>query len=478
MPFYLFPYENIPQNSRVIIYGAGNVGCCFIKQIMNTRYCKIVAVADKKCEGKDFLGFKYINPSDIKKEVFDFVVVAVNNIFVAEKICNNLIFDYKIAHASIVLGCQRDYSDAKENVVEDYVCTRRSVPKIHIGLSMGPGLGDIIFYKRFIVELMSKIRCDFCIDIYAVSGGYEFVKSIYSDLSNITIIDGDCSLLLKNKYKYDVVFFLFILIKFEGRDSWSLIRKDVLFAKVIENLIAKIEQNGLDMTRCTDQYIQYERAKRLGENCYTSFNYGGIFNMLDYHVHIPLENKALGIFKKLHLSNYITLTYGWCEKVVLKGKTIDKVWPLEYYEKLVNLLRQTYPEYQLVQVGAKDNTKIAGVDYYAIGLDLEISKYILKYSMLHIDCEGGLVHLATQLGTKCVVMFGPTHISYYGYKENINIIADNCCCECRHLIVGHECMRGLNKPECMYKISVEQVFEKIKTYMDGIYNSNEIINKE
>lgn len=470
MSFYLFPYENIPQNARIIIYGAGNVGCCFIKQIMNTRYCEIVAVADKKCDRNDFLGFKYIKPSEIKEEVFDFVVVAINNIFVAENICNQLISYYKIDGDCIVLGCQREYSDIEENAVEDYVCTRRSVPKIHIGVSMGPGLGDIIFYKRFILELISKIKCDFCIDIYAVPGCYGFVESIYSDLTNINIIDGDFLLLRKNKYNYDIAFVLCMLIKFEGRDSWGLIRKDTVFAKIIENLIVRIKENGLDMMKYTDQYIQYERAKRIGENCYTSFNYSGIFNIFDYHVNIPLQNEAFRLFDSLHLSNYITLTYGWCKKVVLKGNTIDKVWPLEYYEKLVKLLKEKYPAYKLVQVGAKDNTKIAGVDYYAIGFDLEVSKYILKYSTLHIDCEGGLVHLATQLGTKCVVMFGPTHISYYGYKENINIMASDCCCECRHLVVGHECMRGLDKPECMYKISVGQVFEKTKIYLDGICN--------
>jgi ADP-heptose:LPS heptosyltransferase len=45
---------------------------------------------------------------------------------------------------------------------------------------------------------------------------------------------------------------------------------------------------------------------------------------------------------------------------------------------------------------------------------------------MHIDDEGGLVHMATALGTKCAVLFGPTPVGIFGYEQNINICADTC----------------------------------------------------
>lgn len=468
MSFYLFPYENVTKGAKVIIYGAGNVGRCFMEQIKNTGYCNIIAIADRNCNAETILGSKYIAPMNINKEKYDFVVIAVNNVDVADEISRELVSKYDINRNHIIFGCQREYN--KKNV-DDYICGAHNSTILYLGVYMGPGLGDIIFYKRFIVELISKISCEFYVDIYATSFGYEFVKSIYSDLKNTNIISGNLSYFRARKYKYDVAFTMCMLLYFEGMDSHSLYKKDKKFAEIIKKLVKKIDYSDLDMARYSDQYIHYERAKRLGLNCYTSFNYGDIFNINDYHVNIPMTKNAFYQFRKLNFTRYITLTYGWCKDVVLKGKTIDKVWPLEYYQELVFLLKQRYPQYRLIQVGAKDNKKIIGVDDYALGYDLEISKYILKNAILHIDCEGGLVHLATQLGTKCAVMFGPTHVSYYGYKENINISVGGCC-ECRHLVRGHECMRKLDKPECMYNILPEITFESIKKYLDREYEED------
>ena len=61
-----------------------------------------------------------------------------------------------------------------------------------------------------------------------------------------------------------------------------------------------------------------------------------------------------------------------------------------------------------------------------MGESLELVKYVLKGSLLHIDCDSGLVHLATQLGTKCVVLFGQTSVWYFGYEQNINIVSKVC----------------------------------------------------
>lgn len=88
-------------------------------------------------------------------------------------------------------------------------------------------------------------------------------------------------------------------------------------------------------------------------------------------------------------------------------------------------------------------------------------KYILKNALFHLDCEGGLVHLATAIGTKCIVLFGPTPLKYYAYPQNVNIHT-GVCEGCMDLSDNwpYECIN--NKRQCcMYSITPEMVMKNI-----------------
>ena len=52
-----------------------------------------------------------------------------------------------------------------------------------------------------------------------------------------------------------------------------------------------------------------------------------------------------------------------------------------------------------VKTPTRGTPRSAGIDFYVLGESIELTKYILRDSLCHVDCEGGLVHLATQLGT-------------------------------------------------------------------------------
>ena len=62
---YLFPFEKVEKDSKIIIYGAGNVGQSFLGQINMTGYCDVVAVADRAYEKYPYLGQNMISPEDI-----------------------------------------------------------------------------------------------------------------------------------------------------------------------------------------------------------------------------------------------------------------------------------------------------------------------------------------------------------------------------------------------------------------------------
>lgn len=112
--------------------------------------------------------------------------------------------------------------------------------------------------------------------------------------------------------------------------------------------------------------------------------------------------------------------------------------------------------------------KIENADVHLLGKNLELVKYILKNSLLHIDCEGGLVHLASQLGTKCVVLFGATDVDYYSYRQNINLVAEICTPCYMAWSSGSECLLKSKEPPCMLSITPQKVCEVTYNYLKSL----------
>ena len=79
---FLFPFERIPQNTNIILYGAGKVGQAYYKQIKETEYCGITAWVDRNYEK---IGVQ--DPNKIEEDgTFDYIVIAVWNEKTAEQI--------------------------------------------------------------------------------------------------------------------------------------------------------------------------------------------------------------------------------------------------------------------------------------------------------------------------------------------------------------------------------------------------------
>lgn len=73
MPF-LVPYEIIPAASRIILYGAGNVGKSFYNQLKDSDFCQIEAWVDK-----NFLKYQSMNVislDELKDKKFDYILIA------------------------------------------------------------------------------------------------------------------------------------------------------------------------------------------------------------------------------------------------------------------------------------------------------------------------------------------------------------------------------------------------------------------
>ncbi|MDR0485594.1 MAG: hypothetical protein LBH29_02575 [Elusimicrobiota bacterium] len=87
---------------------------------------------------------------------------------------------------------------------------------------------------------------------------------------------------------------------------------------------------------------------------------------------------------------------------------------------------------------------------------------ILKRSLLHIDIEGGCVHIAKSLGTKSLVLFGITAPELVGYEENINIMSSLC-----NGCVRYECPL-YEEPVCVNAITPDFVAQKAADYLNTL----------
>jgi hypothetical protein len=75
---------------------------------------------------------------------------------------------------------------------------------------------------------------------------------------------------------------------------------------------------------------------------------------------------------------------------------------------------------------------------------------LLRHSILHLDIDGGLVHLASCFGVTSCVVFGPTPSRYVGYPGNLNIDPNFCGgCWWVSLTWMGTCPRGFTTARCM-----------------------------
>ena len=104
-----------------------------------------------------------------------------------------------------------------------------------------------------------------------------------------------------------------------------------------------------------------------------------------------------------------------------------KSWSMKHFEELVLLLKEKYPEYEIIQVGGAKHRPIPGVHRNLAGkLPFEESVRYLKSAKLHIDGDSGLVHTRHLFKKRSIVLFGPTDIKYFGYPENVNLAPSFC----------------------------------------------------
>jgi hypothetical protein len=150
--------------------------------------------------------------------------------------------------------------------------------------------------------------------------------------------------------------------------------------------------------------------------------------------HIPLyltpeHHVVLDRFDVLKAGRYVTVHNGVDNVSLLNLKKRDgrptKLLPRETWAGIVTGLKAE--GFVVAQLGESADDLIEGVDCDLRSCtSLFEAAVVLKFAGCHIDTEGGLVHLARAVHCPSVVVFGPTPVGFFGYRQNVNIGPAHC----------------------------------------------------
>lgn len=463
---YLFPFEKVKPNSKILIYGAGIVGMEYLKQILLTNYCDVVGMADKNYKNYSAITVPVYSPECIHRLELDYVVIA-QRVFTHLSEIKSILLEQGVSNEKIIYISERTEmpSIICEQADGAFLSPAYEKSEVSVAILAAGGIGDMVIQKRLIVELIHFVS-ECAIDIFYVQNG-DFLEYLYENCENINAIVPDLGVRYHtNRSNYTIGIELL---------STRYVHVDVLKDKQIpfkyhefqkRMLILQEESKKENLTSSTLVYAIYQRRLYKGLNAYTAFNYNGAFEIKNKQVDIPLNYEGKKRFQSFKLKKYVTLNFG--NGVCKDGSKISKMWSQKNFEQLIASFKKKYPEIEVIQLGGDEGQKLNGVDNYFLGETFGVVAHILKNSLLHIDIEGGLVHIASQLGTKCVVLFGPTSKNYLAYDNNINLSVGKCQ-NCFGLYDDiYKCARNMEEPECMFSITPETVMAYIETYMEQI----------
>lgn len=469
MEQYLFPFGAVPQGCHIAIYGAGKVGQTYLWELQETNYCHVVCMVDKEYwKYNGALPVPVCSLEELSKYNLDVVVIALKREDLAQEVCHILQEKIDIPVSRIVYNCHVLPDIYPSRVYPPMpLSARMQENTISLAVMIWGGIGDLIIMKSHVQEVASwdeRIR----ICLYVVGHNLDFARVLYSDIAAVQVCLAPPERYFQEYMQYDIAF------RFDPDPTIDKY-DEVVLSDYAPELVAKMHMFSCKkaeygvLVNGRDSAKHYRRCQKDGLNCYTSYNRYGVFKVEDWHVNIPMLPEAFIEYQKLGLPDkYVVLNYGWGYDKKNESKPSAKVWPFLNYCRLAELLNEMAPELTLVQIGTKETRRIPGCQIYILGESLEVVKYVLRDAALHVDCEGGMVHLATQLGTKCIVLFGQTPLHYYGYAVNDNIQAGECQ-DCLWLMdTPLQCYRGFDVPKCMAAITPEMVLEHASRWLPEI----------
>lgn len=333
--------------------------------------------------------------------------------------------------------------------------------RLHIALRLGGALGDYIIYLRLVDELSSV--CDCVTDLYLDRIG--FAKYVFGGREAVTIVHDAENCLFYNSCKnYDLALHVDHGVTLHNCRLGSIREKAPDFYETACKIVEHCYSNRIDIkNQHQRESVILRRAQFLGISKWSQLSCGDAVDMSQMYSSLLLDANDLSVLKRYSLEEkrYITVNFGADKN--MGGTAQTKVLPAQTLEAVIDAFKKAHPDYLIVQTGVKGSQPLCGVDRTAFACQLGETAVLLKNATLHLDSEGGLVHMAAQMSTPCVVGFGPTPVYYYGYPRNENVVAP-ACSNCMSVTSqwSRVCPRGMQIPACMRSITAEMLLEKVE----------------
>jgi ADP-heptose:LPS heptosyltransferase len=343
--------------------------------------------------------------------------------------------------------------------------------RIQVALVVSGGIGDLLKSTHLVAAISDQFSCDVTIVTAQRAVGQVVAHNPY--VNNILVSAQADVLVLADELRHIPVFDLVVV--------WKYLVEYIIpqGSRLSRSIIRSLESESSALRKVMERYCflhgwplfnsAFSRdAARLGlsamnVSCATS---GLHRRSLDKIPFFP-GKQSLRVIAPFLTKSYVTIHHGF-DLNCLPSKTRNtdyystKNISIQQWIDIVSLLREEGIE--VVQLGVIEEQKIDGVNYYLNGLtSLEETGLLLKHGLCHIDTEGGLVHLANAVHARCVVLFGPTPVSFFAYSQNINLEPSGCkACWFATETWMIECPRHTSGPECMKEHSPSRVVDAAK----------------
>jgi hypothetical protein len=315
-----------------------------------------------------------------------------------------------------------------------------------LAIRVSGGLGDCLVIARFLRDL-SAYTGGIVFDIYASDperarwafGAVDGLRACHDDLLfDYTHATYDLALRISQ----------FVVVH-KGLTQWSRLRAHPRLLHAVTNIIryrpkieAFIERHPFLDGFLAQKAIYANQTRATFLHHMAGLTYGG--DRLDVAT-VGLEQQK----HDLEPGRYITVHNGFDPDFVIMNQRATKCYP--HFGTVVGLLKKRWPDLKFVQIGVSTSEPLAEVDLNLINrTSMREAAGLIAGALLHIDNEGGLVHLARCLGVASCVVFGPTPSAYFGYSGNVNVDPTFCGgCWWINETWMNQCPRGFATPRCM-----------------------------
>ncbi len=367
-----------------------------------------------------------------------------------------------------------DYNTNKNirrTIYSDNLATKTSSTSSQCKIAMisSGGFGDHLLFANYVYCFYQKYsdKCNFCIDV------------VFKDkfgLANNIFVPGDFvrQVIDFKKYndelsEYDLVLNLGGFPKIEKINRSNPVISNGAIAKYIEAC-----EEYRNYCRSAFRGNAYGMSKLCEMEGRKLIQRGDIYSILgiteEYSYPLFIREDEEKYLSQLGLDKKAFITVQTGIDVIYQSHV--KQWPIAHYRKLVDMIFNNYPSIKIVQVGnsgeisSKERKNFINL---VNKTDLEQAKVLMKNSLIHIDIEGGMVHLRHALrGGISIVLFGPTSVDFFGYSNNCNVKSSACNDTCYQLTNcwPEKCPKyGTSK--CMESITPEMVFDEFKRLYEG-----------